>query len=169
MCSRAARRVAPPPPPARTPTGRAARVDDPPIGADEDESLRPRRERRARTVVHLVEQKRQAEPEALRRLAGLLPPLQERRLLIQDGILLEVCGKLPLVGGMRFGDVDEREVGLVAKALEEILDVARPATKGRSGEAAEDEQQRAPANELRQFHRLEVVGAPDGHGRQRVS
>ena len=49
---------------------------------------------------------------------GLLPPLVERRLLGQDGILLEVRGQLPFVVRVRFGDVDEREVRPVTKALD---------------------------------------------------
>jgi hypothetical protein len=65
--------------------------------------------------------------------------LLERCLLRHDRVVLEVRGHLPLVLGVRLGDVDEREVGLVPAALVEVLDIARPATKRRSGEAAEDE------------------------------
>ena len=64
----------------------------------------------------------------------------ERDLLIEDGALLEIRGELPLVRGVGLGDVDEREVGAIAEALEEALDVTRPATKRRSGVAAEDEE-----------------------------
>lgn len=63
----------------------------------------------------------------------------ERDLLIEDGALLDVRSELPLVRGVCLCDIDEREVGAVAEALEEGLDVARPATERRSGEAAEDE------------------------------
>ena len=99
----------------------------------------------------------------------LRPTLLERDLLVEDGALLEVRRELPLVGGVGLGDVDEREVGPVAEALEEALDVAGPATKGRSGEAAEDEQQRPVADELRELDRLEIVGASHGDGGEGVS
>ena len=99
----------------------------------------------------------------------LLPSLLERRLLHHDRVLLEVRGHLPLVGGLRLGDVDECEVGAVAEALVEALDVARPATKRRSGEAAEDEQQRPPAVELGHGDRLEIVGSSYGDGRKWIA
>ena len=78
----------------------------------------------------------------------LPPALLERRLLRHDRVLLEVRRQLPLVLGVGLGDVDERDVDTVTESLVEALDVTRPATKRRSGEAAEDEQQRPPAVEL---------------------
>jgi hypothetical protein len=51
----------------------------------------------------------------------------------------------------------------------ELLDVAGPAAKGRSGEAAEDEQQRALAGEVTQLHARAVL-EPDGRqGRKRIA
>ena len=70
----------------------------------------------------------------------LLSTLVERHLLIEDDALLDVRCELPLVRGVCLGEVDEREVCTLAEALEEALDVTRPATKGRSGVAAEDEE-----------------------------
>jgi hypothetical protein len=70
---------------------------------------------------------------------------------------------------MSLGDVDERELGAVTEALVEPLDVARPATKRRSGEAAEDEQQRPTAVELGHGDRLEVGGTSDGQCRKRLA
>lgn len=95
--------------------------------------------------------------------------LLERDLLLEDGPFLEVRRELPLVRGMGLGDVDEREVRSVAEALEEALDVARPATKRRSGVAAEDEQQRPVANERCELDRLEIVGSSHGDRGKRVS
>jgi len=93
----------------------------------------------------------------------------ERDLLVEDGAFLEVRGELPLVGGMGLGDVDEREVRAIAESLEEALDIARPATKGRSGVAAEDEQQRSVADELSELDRREIVGVSHGDGGEGVS
>ena len=146
-----------------------ARVDDPSVGSDENEPLGPGGERHARAVVHLVEEQRQAEVEAPHGFQRLLPALVERRLLVQDSPVLQVCRELPLVVGVGFRDVDEGEVRPVSELLVERLDVARPTTKRRSGEAAEDEQQRPPPNELHEADRLEVVGAPYGHVRQHVT
>jgi hypothetical protein len=84
--------------------------------------------------------------------------LVERRLLIEDGSLLDVRGELPLVRGVCLGDVDEREVRPVAEALEEALDVTRPATKRRSGVAPEDEQERPVTDESCEVDRLEIIG-----------
>ena len=66
--------------------------------------------------------------------------LFERDLLVEDRAFIDVRGELPLVRCMGLGDVDEREVCTIAEALEEALDVARPATKRGSGVTAEDEE-----------------------------
>jgi len=99
----------------------------------------------------------------------LLLALLERDLLIEDGAFLEVRRKLPLVRGVCLGDIDEREVDSIAEALEEALDVARPATKGRSGVASEDEQQRPAAHKYGQFDGREIVGPSYGDRGKRVS
>ena len=122
------------------PRARLARVDDLALATHEDEPLGPRRERLARGVAHLVEKEWHRETEARGGLVRLHATFRERELLVEDDAFLEVRCELPFVGGVGFGDVDEREVCPVAEALEEALDVARPATKGRSGVAAEDEQ-----------------------------
>jgi len=119
--------------------------------------------------VHLVQEERHREAETCGRLECLPSALLEGDLLAEDGAFLEIRGELPLVGGMGLGDVDEREVDPIAEALEEALDVARPATKGRSGEAAEGEEQRPIANELCELDRLEIDGAPEGDGGEGVS
>ena len=151
------------------PGARLARVDDPALLAYEDEPLGPRRERPARSVAHLVEKERHGEAETRCGLARLPATFLERDLLVEDGAFLEVRGELPLVGGMGLGDVDEREVRAIAESLEEALDIARPATKGRSGVAAEDEQQRSVADELSEIGRLEIVGVSHGDGGEGVS
>ena len=148
---------------------RATRVGDPPVRGDEHEPLRPGGERRAHMVVHRVEEKWHAEREALGARERGCPAFGERRLLRENGVLLEVRRHLPLVGRVRLCDIDEREVGSVAEAAEEALDVAGPATKRRSGEAAEDEQQRTASNEIHDCNRLEVVGAAQRHRGQRVA
>jgi len=89
----------------------------------------------------------------------LLSALLDRDLLRKDGAFLDVGRELPLVRGMRLGDVDEREVRPLVEALEEALDVARPATKGRSGVAAEDEEQRPVTDERGELDLLEITGS----------
>ena len=79
------------------------------------------------------------QTESRRALERLSSSLRERRLLAENDALFDVRGELPLVLGVRLCDVDEREVHAVAKCRVEGRDVARPATKRRSGEAAEDE------------------------------
>jgi hypothetical protein len=59
---------------------------------------------------------------------------------------------------MRLGHVHEVRVGDVAVAEVEALDVARPATKRRSGVAAEDEQHGATAEQRAQLDRGGAVG-----------
>ena len=146
-----------------------SRVDDPPPGVNENESLGPCCERHARCVVHLVEEQRKGEAEARGRLVCLNPALVERRLLVEDDAFFEVRRELPFIGRMCLGDVDERKVDPVAETLEESLDIARPATKWRSGETAEHEQQRASTNERCELDRLEVVGASHGDRGEGVS
>ena len=151
------------------PWTRLARVGDPVVVAHNDEPLGPRRERPARAVAHLVQEERHAEAETRGCLVCLGAALLECRLLVENDVFLEVRGKLPLVCRVGLGDVDEREVRATVEALEEALDVARPATKRRSGDATEDEQQRLVANERGELDRLEVVRAAYDDGGEGVS
>ena len=151
------------------PRPRVARVDDPTLWAHEGEPLGPGRKGRARDVAHLVQEERHREAKTRCGLVRLRLAFLERHLLVEDGAFLEVRGELPLVSGMGLGDVDEREVGPVAEALEEALDIARPATKGRSRVAPEDEQQQAVANERCELDRLEIVGVPNDDRGEGVS
>jgi hypothetical protein len=68
--------------------------------------------------------------------------------LSQEHAVLDVRRQLPLVDGMRFGDVDEDDVRPLPEAPIEPFDVAGPATKRWSGEAAEDEQERPVASQV---------------------
>ena len=99
----------------------------------------------------------------------LTSPFLERDLLIEDRAFLEIRGELPLICSMGLGDVDEREVGAAAEALEEALDVARPATKGRSGVAAEDEEERPVVDERGDLDLLESLGVSDGDSGEAIS
>jgi hypothetical protein len=98
-----------------------------------------------------------------------LPALVERRLLVRHGVVLQVGRELPFVVCVGFGEVDEGEIGPIPEVLGERFDVARPTTKRRSGEAAEDEQQRPTLNELREPDGLQIHGAPHCHLGQRVA
>ena len=68
-------------------------------------------------------------------------------MLAEQHALVDVCLHLPLVDGVRLGDVDEDGVRASLEAPVDLLDVAGPATKRRSGEAAEDEQERVVHDE----------------------
>jgi len=69
---------------------------------------------------------------------------------------------------MRLGDVDVCERGTLSELLVEGSDVAGPATEGRSGEAAEDEDERPPADERRERDGALVVRVEELERRQRV-
>jgi hypothetical protein len=89
--------------------------------------------------------------------------------LREENAFVEVRLQLPAVGRMRLGDVDEDGVGPVAVRAIERVDVARPATKRRSGEAAEDEDERAAGDERVEPDRAVVCVAEELEIRQRIA
>ncbi len=103
-------------------------------------------------VVHGVDEHGHRQPEPSHTRARRGEPLVERRVLRDENVFVEVGLELPAVRRVRLGDVDEHDVGATSVALVEGLDVAGPATKGRSGEAAEDEDERSLAGERLQRH-----------------
>src|SRR5208283_2148395 len=54
----------------------------------------------------------------------------------------------PLIGGMRFADIDSQKIDVVLVIVVELNDVANLATERRSSEAAENEDQRATGGSL---------------------
>jgi hypothetical protein len=67
-------------------------------------------------------------------------PFLEARVLTEKHAVVDVRLQLPFVDGVRLRDVDEHPVRQRSNPSVQPFDVARPATKRRSGEAAEDEQ-----------------------------
>jgi len=89
--------------------------------------------------------------------------------LAQEDALVEVRLHLPLVERMRLGDVDEHDARPVAYAPVELFHVARPATEGRSGEAAEDEEQRPLAGNVAERDGSPVVEPGGDEVGQRIA
>ena len=71
-------------------------------------------------------------------------------------VFLDVGLHLPLVGGMRFANVDGQKIGVVFVIVKEQLDVANLATEGRSSKTAEDEDERFAGGA---FANVETIGA----------
>ena len=105
-----------------------------------------------------------------RELAGAAPrrraALLERRVLADDDAFLLVRAGLPAVLGVRLRDVDDVERGAIRERLVHRLQVAGPATKRRSGVAAEEQDERARGVELpdrdRRSERRADAGAGSG-------
>jgi len=86
-------------------------------------------------------------------------PLLECRVLRDEHLVVEIGLQLPAVGRVRLGDVDEDDLPSIPEPLMERLDVARPATKRRSGEAAEDEREWAIDHERVERHSRAILEA----------
>jgi hypothetical protein len=90
-------------------------------------------------------------------------------MLREQDVVVEVRLELPLIRGVRLGDVDEDDRRAATEPAMERFDVARPATKRRSGEAAEHEREWAPVDERRELHDLAPDQARDTEVGDRVS
>src|SRR5208283_1601373 len=70
-------------------------------------------------------------------------------LRVADVVLVLFIGlHSPLVGGMRFADINSQKIDVVLVIVVELNDVANLATERRSSEAAEDKHQRAARGSL---------------------
>jgi hypothetical protein len=136
---------------------RAARVRNPRAGVDDVDPLGPRCESVADRVVHVVHQHRQRQPESLDTGARRCKSVLEGGVIRKQDVVFEVRLQLPAVRRMCLGDVDERERRFVPVAPIQRLDIAGPATKRRSGEAAEDEDERAPVGQCPEWHGRAVL------------
>ncbi len=94
------------------------------------------------SVGHVVDAEGEREIETFGEIVGDGEALFQRFGLGVADVFLEVGLHLPFVGGMRFADVDREKVGVLFVIVEDLDDVADLATKGRSSEAAEDEDER---------------------------
>ena len=103
---------------------RGSRMRDASVPADHHETLRPRCESCARSVVHSVDEDRHRQTEPRGCIAGCVDALIEGRLLGDADSLLLVRAELPLVHRVRLGHVDEVERRLVAMRLMQSFDVA---------------------------------------------
>ena len=117
----------------------ASDVCDPTESVDDVDALRPGRECVADRVVEAVDENRQGQAQPSYALARRLEALLDRGVVRDERPLVEVRLELPPVCRVRLCDVDEDCLGSLLVRAMQRLDVARPATKGRSGEAAEDQ------------------------------
>ena len=86
-------------------------------------------------------------PESRNALTSCGESLLDSRVVREQHIVVEVRLQLPAVGRVRLGDVDEYHRGTIPVTPIHGLDVAGPATKWRSGEAAEDDDERPGGDE----------------------
>ena len=101
-----------------------------------------------RDVEHIVHGEWQRKMESLDEIIGDGDPLHESmRLGIADS-LIHVGFHLPFVERMSFADVDGEEIGAVLVIVIERDEVAYLAAEGRSGIAAENEDQRTLADAI---------------------
>jgi hypothetical protein len=87
----------------------------------------------------------------------------DRRVLGDEHVVVEIRLQLPLIGRVCLRDVDEDHGHPLAEPFVQRLDVARPATEGWSGEAAEDENERSIHNECIDADGLADLDAPRPH------
>ena len=78
------------------------------------------------------------------------------RLRVAD-VVLHVGLHLPLIGRMRFADVDGEKISMCLVIVKDLHDVADLATEGRSGKAAEDQHQRLSGRPFADMERVRTV------------
>jgi hypothetical protein len=147
----------------------AANVCDPRVLVDDADPLGPRGECRAHRVVHRVDEHLHRQSEAFHAKPGSGEAVLDRHMVREQHLLVEVRLELPAVGRVRLADVHERHRRSLAVTAIHRLDVAGPATKRRSGEAAENEEERTPADERLEPHRSGVLAAQELEVRQSVA
>lgn len=112
------------------------------------EALGPRGVGVVRDVKHVIHGEWQRKMESLDEIIGDGDPLRESmRLRIADA-LIHVGFHLPFVERMSFADVDGEEIGAVLVIVVQGYEVAYLAAEGRSGIAAENEDQRTLADAI---------------------
>ena len=147
----------------------AADVREPAALRGDVEALGPGGERLADGIVHAVDEHRHRQAQSFHARARSGEPLVERHVLAQEDALVDVRLHLPLVERMGLGDVDEHDARPVAHAPIQLFHVAGPATERRSGEAAEDEQQRPLTGNVAERDGRPVVEPGGGEVGQRIA
>ena len=124
------------------------------VAADQVEPVGPAAVGERDRVVDVVEQHRDACPQA--HDAGVRGggALVERGRIGERDLVAPVVGEHPAVLRVRLADVDDEERDLVAVAVVELLQLAQLAAEGRSGVRAEDERDRALAREVGRAERV---------------
>jgi hypothetical protein len=118
-------------------------VRDASYRVDDVDPLGPCGERVADGIVHAVDEHGHGQPEPLDARTCGGEAILDRDVIRDEYVLVDVRLHLPPVRRVCLGDVDEHERRSIAVAAIQALEVARPTTKRRSGEAAEDEDERA--------------------------
>jgi hypothetical protein len=113
------------------------------IFIEDVQPLRPRRIRIVCAIVHIIDSKWQRKLEAFHEIVGDRHTLLQVLWLRVANVILHVRFHLPFIGGMGLAHIHSQKIGVIFVILVDLNDVADLATKRRSSEAAENENQRA--------------------------
>ena len=133
-------------------------INDAAVGADDVESLRPRRVARHRRVVDIVEQRFRFDIHLIDESTCELPAFFGGRGLGVDDTTLLVGLHLPLVVRVGFFDIHDDEVRDVVVLLFQLFDLCQPGTKWRSRVATEHQHEWFVGVEIRDAAHLPTLG-----------
>ena len=119
-------------------------IDDASRFIHDVEAFRPRGIHVIDCVRHVIDAEWKGKAKALDEIVGDGQTLVHRFGLHIADIFFDVRFHLPFVGGMRFADIYRQKIGVIFVIAKDLHDVADLATKRRSGEAAEDENEWLP-------------------------
>ncbi len=130
---------------------------------DDVNAFRPRGVGIIGGVGHVVDTEGQTEFESLHEIIRDRHTLFECfRLCVADVIfILQIRFHLPLVGGMRFANVNGQKIGAILVVFVDLNDVANLAAKWRSGKTAEDQNQRTVMGSLADVETTDAVEGDD--------
>lgn len=134
----------------------AAAISDLAVFIDDVEAFRPCGIGVVGSVIHIIDPERNRIPVTLCKIVGDGHAVREIARLRVANIVFDVGFHLPFVGGMRFANVHGQKIGVILVIIEDVDDVADLATKRRSSEAAENQDQRLSAGA---FANVKGVGA----------
>ena len=116
-----------------------AAVNDAAALIDDVNALGPRGVRIVGGVAHIIDSEGHGELESLDEIIGNHHALLECFRLRVTNVVFEIRFHLPLVGGMRFANVNRQEIGAFLVILINLNDVAHLAAKRWSSKTPEDE------------------------------
>ena len=134
----------------------AAAISDLAIFINDVEAFRPRGIGVVGGVIHVIDAEGNGILVTFRKIVGDGQAVREIPRLRVANIVFDVGFHLPLVGGMGFANVYGQKISVIFVIIENAHDVADLATERRSGEAAENQDQRLSAGT---FANMKRVGA----------